>query len=86
MNRSKVLKDVPVLSDWPTPSGGRPRNWRQKVNAAETAAELEAMRRCVNRGQPYGGQTWTKRVTKLMDRANTFRDRGRPRKAEKGNP
>jgi putative transposase len=84
VNRHKAIDDVPELSDWPTACGGRPRNWRQRVNQPETQDELEAMRRCVNRGQPYGGETWTKRVTKLMDLASTFRQRGRPRKTPPG--
>jgi putative transposase len=83
VNRHKALDDVPALCDWTTACGGRPRNWRQRVNQPETQGELEAMRRCVNRGQPYGGDTWTRRVTKLMDLASTFRERGRPRKNAK---
>lgn len=83
VNRRKLPEDVPVLSDWPTASGGRPRNWRQRVNQPQTEAELEAMRRCVNRGQPFGGAAWTKRVANLMDLTSTFRPRGRPRKPSK---
>jgi hypothetical protein len=29
------------------------------VNRAETKAELEALRRSVRRGQPFGGEAWT---------------------------
>lgn len=39
------------LSDWPV---DRPRNWREPVNAAETPAELEALKISVARGRPFG--------------------------------
>ena len=57
-----------------------PRNWMARVNRPQSEAELEAMRRCVQRGQPYGGERWTKRVTERLGLASTFRKRGRPRK------
>ena len=44
-----------LLSDWPVP---RPRSWVQYVNQPQSAAELEAIRRSVARGQPYGGEDW----------------------------
>ena len=41
----------PALSDGPLPW---PSNWPTLANRALTEKELEAMRRCVERGQPYG--------------------------------
>jgi hypothetical protein len=32
----------------------RPRRWLEWVNQPLTAGELEALRRCVNRGTPFG--------------------------------
>src|SRR5947209_5319642 len=35
-----------------------PRDWRAWVNAPQTPAEEEAVRRCRRRGQPYGSTAW----------------------------
>jgi hypothetical protein len=40
-----------LLDEWPVPE---PPDWLVRVNAADTAGELEALRRCVRRGRPYG--------------------------------
>lgn len=57
----------------------RPRNWLEWVNQALTDAELEALRRCVNRGMPYGEPGWTGRTAKRLGLEFTLRPRGRPR-------
>ena len=77
VNRRRSLEDVPELSDWPI---DRPRNWAQRVNQPESQEELDALRRCVQRGQPLGSVGWVESVTKLMGLESTFRRRGRPRK------
>lgn len=66
-----------MLHDWPV---DRPRGWRQWVNAAQTEAELATLRRCVQRGRPYGSDTWIKRTATRLGLASTLRPRGRPRK------
>src|SRR5579871_3786700 len=45
------------LSNWPEP---RPRDWLSLVNQPQSEAELEAIRRSVARGQPYGSESWTR--------------------------
>jgi putative transposase len=70
-----------LLSEWPV---ARPRDWVKEVNAPQTEAELEALRRCVQRGQPYGGEVWVKRTATRLGLASTLRARGRPKKPEKG--
>ena len=70
MAQRALLFDIPI---------DLPRNWVQRVNRPETEAELESLRRCVRRGQPYGGDRWTKRMTKRLGLESTFRPRGRPR-------
>jgi predicted RNA polymerase sigma factor len=55
-------------------------NWTQRVNEALSDAELEAVRRCAHRGQPYGDETWTESVARRMNLESTMRPRGRPRK------
>ena len=44
-----------LLAEWPMPC---PRHWLRYVNEAETESELEALRRSVHRGQPFGSGDW----------------------------
>ncbi len=70
--------DRPVpLTAWPL---DRPRQWLRRVNAAETAAELADVRRCVQRGTPIGEQSWALRAAARLGLESTLRPRGRPRK------
>ena len=65
-----------LLSDWPL---ARPRSWLQYVNQPQSEAELEAIRRSVQRGQPYGGTDWSLSTAKRLGLESTFRPRGRPK-------
>ena len=58
----------------------RPEDWLERVRRALTAGELEALRRSVNRGTPYGSAAWVERTAKRLDLRSTLRPRGRPRK------
>jgi putative transposase len=72
----------PVLSAWPVP---RPEDWVREVNRPQTEAELAALRRCVQRGQPYGSDAWVKQTADHLGLQSTLRPRGRPQRAtEKG--
>ncbi len=66
------------LGEWPVE---RPRNWVERVNRPETAAELEALRTCAQRGRPFGGGSWVARTAKRLGLESTLRGRGRPRGA-----
>lgn len=66
-----------LLADSPVPLG---RQWCEYVNEPQTEAELEAIRRCLTRGQPYGSDAWTTKVAHQLGLEHTFRPRGRPRK------
>lgn len=44
-----------LLSDPPVALGPR---WRQRVNRAQTKAELAALRESLVRGRPYGDESW----------------------------
>ena len=66
-----------LLHDGPTP---RPRNWRAWVNRPQTEAELAALRRCVTKGRPFGGDVWVERTASRLGLGCTLRPRGRPRK------
>jgi len=63
----------------------RPRNWLEWVNQALTEDELEAVRRCVNRGAPFGSNAWAQRTVEGLGLQSTLRPRGRPRKSSKAN-
>jgi putative transposase len=70
-----------LLSTWPV---ARSRLWVDHVNAPQDEAELAAIRRCVQRGQPFGDENWTKRTVIKLGLETTLRPRGRPRKTKKG--
>jgi len=67
----------PILADWPV---DRPRPWLRLVNEPQSPDELEAMRRAVQRGRPFGGTTWEKQAATRLGLESTLRPRGRPRK------
>lgn len=48
----------------------------------QTEAELESLRRSVNRGQPFGSSQWTEATAKQLNLESTLRPRGRPKNAK----
>lgn len=77
--RQQAERPTPwLLSDWPV---REPSSWLHEVNRAQSEAELEALRRSVQRGQPFGGEAWSQRVAARLGLESTLRPRGRPRKA-----
>jgi putative transposase len=66
-----------LLSTWPLE---RPENWLNWVNGAQNDAELDALRRCVNRGTPYGSENWTTQIAAALRLKYALQPRGRPRK------
>jgi putative transposase len=71
------------LTAWPIP---RPAHWLRCVQEPQSAAELEALRRAVQRGQPFGSDRWVRRTVARLGLTIAMRPRGRPRKqpAKKG--
>jgi len=57
------------------------RGWLKYVQSSQTEAELEALRRSVVRGAPFGDATWLERTAKALGLDSTLRPRGRPRKS-----
>jgi len=55
-----------------------PRDWRDRVNAAQTAQELAALRECVNRQKPFGNDAWVQGVASDLGLEFSIRLRGRP--------
>src|SRR5262249_31209833 len=66
-----------LLSSWPVE---QPAAWVQWVNEPLPHEVLQALRRCVNRGQPFGQATWQAQTATRLGLASTLRPRGRPRK------
>jgi len=66
-----------VLSRWPV---AMPPDWVRRVNRALTVGELDALRRSVQRGQPYGSDHWVRYAAKRLGLESSLRPRGRPRK------
>lgn len=58
-----------------------PRNWTQLVNRPQTDAEVQAVRRSIERGAPFGGDRWTSTTAARLGLESTLRPRGRPRKS-----
>ncbi len=69
--------DRKLLGRWPVP---RSRRWLALVNEPQTAAEVKAIRRTVNKGQPFGSESWNRRTAKQLGLESTMRRRGRPSK------
>ncbi len=70
------------LTDWPM---AQPEDWVTWTNEPQTDTELEALRRCVARGRPFGTEAWVRRMIRRLNLEGTLRPRGRPRKTlEKG--
>jgi putative transposase len=60
-----------------------PTNWLSIVNRAQSEAEIEAVRRSIARGAPFGTESWVKIAAKRLALQATIRPRGRPRKSKK---
>lgn len=67
----------PLLAEGPVPL---PDGWRAWCNDPQTASELERLRRSVNRGAPYGAESWVERAASTLGIRSTLRPRGRPTK------
>ena len=64
------------LSDWPVE---RPRDWISRMHRPDNALELESLRLSVQRGRPFGEETWVRRMAKRFGMESTIRPRGRPK-------
>ena len=70
-------REPTLLSPWPC---ARESRWRDRVNAALSEREIQAVRRSVNRGCPFGDDRWVDTVVRRLGLESTQRHRGRPRK------
>jgi putative transposase len=63
------------LAAWPLPCKA---DWVGRVNAAQTEAELLAVRRSIVRGSPLGDATWSEQTVCRLGLESTLRPPGRP--------
>jgi putative transposase len=49
------------------------------VNEPLGEKELEAVRRCAQRGSPLGEETWVESIARRLNLESTLRPKGRPR-------
>ncbi len=61
----------------------RHANWLRWVNRPQTEAEVAAMRKCIERGTPYGTTHWQRLTARRLGLEPSLRPRGRPRKDAK---
>ena len=75
---SGTAEQQKLLSEWPLPA---PSRWARLVNEVQTEAELQALRNSVNRGQPFGPESWIDQCVQKLGLQSTIRPRGRPKMA-----
>jgi putative transposase len=72
-----AAEDAKLGSAWPVPHKA---NWIDHVNMPQTEAELQAIRRGIDRGRPFGDEDWSDRAVRRLGLETTLRPRGRPKK------
>jgi putative transposase len=69
-----------MLHPGPLPRG---KVWLDWVNRPQSEAELAALRKCIERGMPYGNETWQHATAERLGMEASLHPRGRPRIQEK---
>jgi putative transposase len=72
-----TMAERELLAEWPV---SRPPDWRDLVNAPQTQAELNALHRSIQRGNPFGDAAWSERTARELGLESTLRSPGRPNK------
>lgn len=75
------VEDKKLLAAWPCP---RQPNWVDHVNTPQTEAELQALRRSVQRGSPFGDESWRDLAVRQLGLESTLRPQGRPKNQRNG--
>jgi putative transposase len=78
-----TAQDQALLSAWPLE---RPGGWVEHVNRPDNEKELEALRRSVLRGRPFGQPAWQQQIAKRLGLESAYRPTGRPRKIAASQP
>lgn len=67
-----------LLATWPV---SRRPHWPDYVNAPQTQAELNALHRSIQRGNPFGDASWSERTARDLGLESTLRSPGRPKRS-----
>lgn len=65
-----------LISEGPA---AKPSQWTRLVNAGQTEAELQLLRKSVSRGTPFGETSWQLATAKTLGLESSLRPIGRPR-------
>lgn len=71
------LEQKKLLSEWPIDI---PSNYNTLVNEVQPKTEVESLRYSVNKGKPYGSDSWVDSMVEKFDLKATLRNPGRPNK------
>ena len=74
-------REGPPLDPGPVP---RSEGWSEYVNQPQTEAEMRRLRQALDRGRPFGDETWAKRAATELGLEASLRPRGRPKKGSGG--
>jgi putative transposase len=67
------------MAIWPVE---QPIDWLTWVNQPQTQSEVEAQRRSVHKGKPFGDSQWQDSTTKALGLESSHRKPGRPKRIE----
>jgi len=78
--RQESASDPIPLAPWPVPQASHrlAEQWIDWVNRPQTERELQSLRTCAVRGQPFGDDAWGRRIAANLDLGATLRKPGRP--------
>ena len=68
-------KRAGMLHRGPLPRG---KDWLDWVNQPQSEAELAALRKCIERGTPYGNESWQHATAERLGLEASLHPRGRP--------
>lgn len=74
-HREHNTKQQHILNAWPVKPDHDYLKW---VNTPQPKEEIETIRYHIQRGRPYGQETWMQKTAKQLGLESTFRNRGRP--------
>jgi putative transposase len=72
-------KPTALLAAAPVP---RSVDWLDCVNQPQSEAELAALRKCIERGTPYGSESWQHATAERLGLEASIHPRGRPPRSE----
>ena len=72
-----TVKQKKLLATPPVPL---PTNYRNWINTPEPRETLEQLRASVNKGAPFGSESWVEKTVKQFNLGSTLRNSGRPKR------